>query len=148
MNEFNELEKVVELFNNSGCKGKENCYFIAYKDLQKSSGMVSGMEHPYGALLLNQTENGIGLFYLDKPGLSLTQNLSKMEIKKDSYQFITNDNIKEVKVKNFALFNSKDKRITIKTNDKTYKLFAKQNEKDIPYHKENFEKFVSKYSQK
>ena len=46
MNEFNELEKVKKLFEEVKCIGNENNYFIAYKDMQKSSGMVSGMEYP------------------------------------------------------------------------------------------------------
>lgn len=40
MEEFNTLEKVKELFNKVGCIGNENCYFIAYKDMQKSSIML------------------------------------------------------------------------------------------------------------
>ena len=85
MNEFNELEKVKKLFEEVKCIGNENNYFIAYKDMQKSSGMVSGMEYPYDGLLINQTENGIGMFYLNQKGIVLTQNISKMTLDKDSY---------------------------------------------------------------
>ena len=146
MEEFNELEKVIKLFKEKKCEGKENSYFIAYKDMQKSSGMVSGMEYPYEALLMNLTENGIGFFYLKQKGIVLTQNLAKMTLDKDSYQFISNDDIKSVKIKNFALLNSKIKRISIDTEDKSYKLFAKLNEKNIPYQTENFTRFIEKYS--
>lgn len=145
MNEFNEIEKVKKLFNDKKCIGKENNYFIAYKDMQKSNGMVSGMEYPYDGLLINQTENGIGMFYLNQKGIVLTQNISKMNLDKDSYIFISNDEIKDIKIKNFALLNSKVKRISINTQDKSYKLFAKLEEKDIPYQKENFTKFLEKY---
>ena len=31
MEEFNTLEKVEQLFENVGCKGNENCYFITLK---------------------------------------------------------------------------------------------------------------------
>ena len=145
MNEFNELEKVKKLFEEVKCIGNENNCFIAYKDMQKSSGMVSGMEYPYDGLLINQTENGIGMFYLNQKGIVLTQNISKMTLDKDSYMFISNEEIKDIKIKNFALLNSKVKRISINTKDKSYKLFAKIDEKDIPYQKENFTKFIEKY---
>ena len=147
MNEFNELNKVKELFENVKGNGIENNYFITYKDMQKSTGMVSGMEYPYDGLLINQNEKGIGMFYLKQPGLVLTQNIEKMNIDKDSYMFIPNDEIVEIKIKNFALLNSKVKRIEIKTdNKKNYKLFAKLNEKNIPYQTEYFTKFIEKYT--
>lgn len=147
MNEFNNLEKVKKLFDDVKGNTKENIYFVAYKDMQKSSGMVSGMEYPYEGLLINQNENGIGLFYLNQSGLVLTQNIEKMTLDKDSYTFISNDEISEIKIKNYALLNSKVKRIEIKTNNKkNYKLFAKIQEKSIPYQQENFTKFIEKYS--
>ena len=147
MNEFNNLEKVKKLFDDVNGNTKENIYFVAYKDMQKSSGMVSGMEYPYEGLLINQNENGIGLFYLNQSGLVLTQNIEKMTLDKDSYTFISNDEISEIKIKNYALLNSKVKRIEIKTNNKkNYKLFAKIQEKSIPYQQENFTKFIEKYS--
>lgn len=146
MEEFNNIENVKTLFDNVKCTGNENNYFIAYKDMQKSSGMVSGMEYPYDGLLINSTENGIGMFYLKQPGLVLTQNINKMTLDKDSYIFISNDEIKDIKIKNYALLNSKVKRISINTNDKSYKLFAKIEEKTIPYQTEYFLKFIEKYS--
>ena len=85
------------------------------------------------------------MFYLNQKGIVLTQNISKMTLDKDSYMFISNEEIKDIKIKNFALLNSKVKRISINTKDKSYKLFAKIDEKDIPYQKENFTKFIEKY---
>lgn len=146
MNEFNDLSKVKELFGNVKGNGVENNYFIAYKDMQKSTGMVSGMEYPYDGLLINQNEKGIGMFYLNQPGIVLTQNIEKMSIDKDSYVFIPNEEIIDVKIKNYALLNSKVKRIEIKANNKkNYKLFAKLTEKNIPYQTEYFTKFIEKY---
>lgn len=147
MEEFNSIEKVKGLFEGVNCTGNENCYFVAYKDSAKNAGMVKGMEYPYEALLINQTENGLGVFYISQPGLVLTQNLAKMELVKDSYFFIKNEDVKEITVKNWALLNSKIKRIEIKLNDgKTHKLYAKLNENLLPYQNENFTKFVEKYS--
>lgn len=145
MEEFNSLEKVKKLFEKEKCIGSENNFFIAYKDYQKSSGMVNGMEYPYDAVIINQTEKGLGLIYLTQAGVVLTQNLAKMTVKEDGFEFISNDDIEEVKVKNYALFNSKVKRISIKTKDRKHNLFAKSIEKDIPYQTENFERFIQKY---
>ena len=136
MEEFNELKKVQELFNSVNCTGTENNYFVAYKDMQKSNGMVSGMEYPYDALLINQTEKGIGMFFLIQGGIVLTQKLEKMKLDKESYIFIPNEKIDSVKIK----------RICIDTEDKSYKLFAKLYEKDIPYQTENLSKFIEKYN--
>ena len=83
------------------------------------------MEYPYDAVIINQTDKGIGMIYLVQPGLVLTQNLTKMNIKEGSFQFIKSDEIEEIKIKNYALFNSKTKRISIKTKDKNHKLYAK-----------------------
>lgn len=147
MEEFNTLEKVKELFNNANCIGNENCYFVAYKDAAKKAGMVNGMDYPYDALLINQNENGIGAFYLNQDGIAFSYNLSKMHIDKSSYFFIKNEEIVSIKVKNWAIFNSKIKRIEIKVNGgKNHQLYANLQEKLFPYQIENFSKFAEKYA--
>ena len=80
MQEFDSLEKVKELFKSVGCEGKENCYFVTYKDFQKSSGMVNGMEYPYYGLLINQTEDGLGVFFLNQEKFSLQVLISNLKI--------------------------------------------------------------------
>ena len=143
MEEFNTIEKAIELFKTVNGYKNNNNIFVAYKDMQKNNGVVGGMEYPFEGLLINQTEDGIGMFYLKQPGLVLTQNINKMILQKDKYVFISNDNIKNIAIKNYAIFNSKIKRITIDTNDgKSYKLFAKLNEKTIPYQTINFTRFI------
>ena len=73
-------------------------------------------------------------------------DVSKLRITENSYFFIPNENIKEKKKKKYSILTSKLKSITIKTNDKkTHQLFANLDESTIPYHKENFAKFASKY---
>ncbi len=147
MQEFDSLEKVKELFKSVGCEGKENCYFVTYKDFQKSSGMVNGMEYPYYGLLINQTEDGLGVFFLNQEKFSLQVLISNLKVVKDSYFFIKNDDIDKIEVKNFAIFNTKTKRITIKLKDrKVHRLYAYVSEKTIPYHEENFTKFLNKYA--
>lgn len=150
MEEFNTLEKVKELFNSVGCKGDENCYFVALKDNRKAkSGFVGGMEYPYSGLLINATEKGLGMFYLNPEKISdvfFKLDVSKLKITENSYFFIPNENIKEIKVKKYNIFSSKVKGVTIRTNDKkTHHLFANLNESTIPYQSENLDKFASKY---
>ena len=81
---------------------------------------------------------------LKQGGIVLTQSINKMEIDKErDIIFIPNEDITSITIKNFALLNSKTKRISIKTNDgKNYLLFGKINEKSIPYQQENFTKFI------
>ena len=150
MDEFNTIEKVQNLFASVNGLGNNNAFFVASQDKQKVSGMVAGMEYPYDGLLINDNENGIGMFYLKAgalSGLITLSTTSKMTLDKEHYIFIPASNIKEVKIKNFALLNKKTKRIEINTIDgKSHKLYAKVDEKDFPYQNENFNKFVNKYS--
>ena len=145
MEEFNTIDKVIELFKEKNYYEEENNIFIAYKDLQKSNGMVSGMEYPYEGLIINETNKGLAMIPLKQPGIVLTQTVNKMEIDKSKeIIFIPKENIINITIKNFALLNSKVKRISIKTNDKkNYLLFARIIEKSIPYQEENFTKFIN-----
>lgn len=150
MGDFNTLEKVQELFRSVGCEGNENCYFVALKNYRKAkSGVVGGMEYPYSGLLINATEKGLGIFYLNPEKASdvfFKVDISKLKITENSYFFIQNEHIKEIKVKKDSIFNSKVKSIVIKTDDKkTHQLLANLDENLIPYHNENFAKFANKY---
>ena len=150
MEEFNDIEKVKELFNSINALGSDNTFFVACQDKQKVSGMAAGMEYPYDGLLINDTEKGITMFYLKAgalSGLITLSSPSKMKLDKENHIFIKADNIKEIIIKKFALLNNKTKRIEINTKDgKSHKLYANLEEKDFPYQKENFAKFIEKYS--
>ena len=150
MNEFNTKEQVEELFKSINAVGTDNAYFVACQDKQKVSGMVAGMEYPYDGLLINANEKGIAMFYLKAGALSGLITLSKpskMTLEKEKHEFISKDNIKNIVIKNFALFNSKTKRIEINTTDgKSHKLYANLEEKDFPYQTEGITKFLEKNS--
>lgn len=148
MEEFNTLEKVRQLFRSVGCEGNENCYFVAMKDAARAkSGLVGGMEYPYDGLLLNRTENGLGIFYLRYiKVLTLKADFSNMQIApKDAYHFIPNGAIGKIDVKK-GMLNSKVKRITIKTTDRKHCLMTRIDEPSIPYHRDNLAKFESLYA--
>lgn len=150
MEEFNTIEKVKALFESVNGLGNENLFFVACQDKEKVSGAAAGMEYPYDGLLINATEKGLGMFYLQAGALSGLVSLSspsKMTLDREHYLFIPSENIKSVTVKKFALLNSKVKRISIDTLDgKSHKLYARVEEKDFPYHKDNFNAFVEKYT--
>lgn len=150
MDEFNTIEKVEELFKSIDGVGQDNAYFVACQDKQKVSGMAAGMEYPYDGLLINANEKGIVMFYLKAGALSGLITLakpSKMTLDRDNHIFIPASNIKEIVIKNYALFNSKTKRIEINTTDgKSHKLYINLEEKDFPYHTLGFTKFLEKNS--
>lgn len=149
MEEFNTIEKVVELFRSINALGQDNAFFIACQDKQHVVGVEAGMEYPYDGLLINSTEQGIIAFYLKNPlgGLIGLSKAEKMKLARDKFIFIPTSNIKGVTIKKFALLNSKVKRVTIDTVDgKSHKLYARIDEKEFPYHKDGFAKFIDKYS--
>ena len=113
--------------------------------MQKSNGLVSGMEYPYEGLIVNETNRGFAMIPLKQDGIVLKQSINKMHIDRTrNIIFIPKENITSITIKKFALINSKMKRISIKTTDgKNYLLFGKVNEESIPYHNENFAKFVT-----
>lgn len=152
MDEFNTIEKVEKLFKGIDALGSDNLFFVASQDKQKVSGAVAGMEYPYDGLLINVFEKGITMFYLKAgalSGLFTLSSPSKMTLEKDNHIFIPSSDVKEIKIKKFALLNNKTKRIEINTVDgKSHKLYANVEEKDIPYHKDNFARFIEEYGNK
>lgn len=105
------------------------------------------MEYPFLALLINQTEDGIGFFYIVQSKFSLKVELNNSVVNKGSFTFLKNEFIESIEVKKFALLNKKCKSVIIKTKDrKKYYLYAKLDDDTLPYQKENFSKFIEKYS--
>ena len=176
MEKFNTLDKVRNLFQEANCPGITHCYFICYRDTTKDamkSGVIGGMlggavGGAIGAAvsaaaskasgteagitkadgyLFDTTESGIGIIPLKYNGVMMTINPSKMEPQTEAYAFYKNEDIESLVVKNYNIFNSKVKtiKLELKSGDKLI-LTARVKEKLIPYHEENFSKFVEKYS--
>ncbi len=167
--DFKTNEGVMEIFRNLNGLGTENCIFVAFKDTTKqgmkygalggavggaiaaaaafSSGVIEGLEG-FDGLLINQTESGLGIIPLKNKGIQLMLNPDKMEAQIDKYSFIPNENIEEIIVKNFNIFNKKAQKIKLKIGGKTLDLMARINEKTIPYQEANFTKFMNKYKKK
>ena len=149
MEEFNTIDKVKELFRAKGLGGDNDIYLALLKDFGKQSGMVAGMEYPYTGMLVDITDTGIGMYHLVQPKFSLRVLIENLVIDKDSYTFLSNDDIKSVEVKKFALLDSKRKLLIIKTNDKkTHYLYGSVADTLIPYNSENMQKLLAKYSSK
>ena len=164
MYEFDTMEKCIELFRSIGCLGNENNIFFAYKDTAKTtgpasflggavgafaSGMAEGMNHPYDAVIINQTENGIGMLLLKQQGVVLTYKIEKMFVQKDKFIFIPYQYISEIKVKKAALLNNKRKSITISTtNGMKYYLLADIDLPLLPYHNYGFARFMQRFPEK
>ena len=148
MDEFNTIEKVKKLFSDKGLNN-DGIYLALLKDTRKTAGMVGGMEYPYDGLLLNISDEGIGYFYLKNAKFSLMIKLEKLVVDKDSYTYLSNDDIKSIELKKFALLDSKRKELIIKTNDKkTHYVYGSIKDDLLPYHNENMAKLISKYGAK
>lgn len=170
MEGFKEYEIAEKIFAENDCIGSENCIFFARKDANQQ-GMKAGLSSTlgiagsavaekigksdaleylyYDALLINQTEKGFGFVPLWAKGISLTLNVDKMEAKVNNYFFIGFDNIESVTVKNSNIFNHKMKtlRLFLKNGSKI-QLCVSLTEKEIPYHAENFARFLQKFDTK
>ena len=164
MNEFDTIEKCMELFRTIGCLGNENNIFVAYKDCSKTTGpssffggavggFVNGMEegrnYPYDGLLINQTEYGIAMFMLKQPGIPLTYKLEKMVVQKDKYIILPYQNITEILVKKPGLIGKNRRAIRISdVNGMTHNLFSNLDEPLLPYHKDGFARFLYRFPEK
>jgi len=164
--DFKTNEGVIELFKSINSIGNENCFFVTFKDSSKegakagalgavggllgaassfANGIVEGIEG-YDGLLINQTERGLAIIPLRNQGVLLTLKFDKMEPQLDKATFIPNENIKEIIVKNFNIFNKKMQKVKIiLENEKNLHLLARITEPTIPYQESNFAKFMNKY---
>lgn len=167
MEEFNSIESVTELFRRINCVGEENCFFISYVnnnmgDASMIGGILGGaIGGAIGAaidsknnatifnckgFLVNQTEKGIALIALDYNGISWSNPIKKMKAQVDSYMFIEQEDIEKVIIKNANLISAVTKNVTIILKNTTrINLMVNKKEKYIPYHEENFARFMSKY---
>lgn len=164
MGDFKVLEQAKALFAENNGIGAENCIFVANKDVN-SQGLQGGLRGTMGlfggaiasqiaskdalenlfyeALLINQTEKGLGFIPLWSQGVNFNGDLGKMEAKPDNYFFIGYDTIASITVKDFSFLNRKLKklRITFK-NGQRLQVLVKLSEKKVPYHQQNFAKFM------
>ena len=176
--DFRTNDGVMEIFRNLNCNGNSNCIFVTFKDTSIqgvkyglaggavgaglggviggamaatssfANGVLEGLEGSDG-LLINWTENGLGVVPLVSNGLQLTLNMDKMEPRPEGFVFIKNEDIESIIVKNFSFINKKSQKVKIKLNSgKTFHLMARLTEKNIPYHEGNFTKFMSTYKKK
>lgn len=175
MEDFRTLEGASALFKSVDGISAQNNIFVVYKNTTRegmkaglAGGLAGGMlsaglpgviiktgkaaetvlEGKFTGLLINQTENGLGIIPMHQKGLQLTLNADKLEPEPENYIFIGNEAISEVKVKNFNIFNKKVQKINIAVDKYKLYLMARITEKNIPYQQENFTKFMDQYKAK
>lgn len=164
MEQFNTIDAVSKLFESINCVGEENCYFVSYVDINASNpvllggilggavgafaaGMVAGMEQNANGYIINQMEKGIALIPLNSTGIG--NNIKKMIPNTNSYMYFGQSEIKSIKIKRAYLISAVVKKVRIELTDgKKFNLLVNVKEKYVPYHKENFEKFMQKYKKK
>lgn len=159
---FNTNEGAMELFRSVNCLGSDNCIFTIYKDPNVdaakyamfgavgaiaaglANGMQGGLEKEQ-ALLVNQTESGLGIIPL-KSKAQMVINVSKMEPQLDKFIFIPNEKVESVVIKNFNVFNKKLQKVQIQINGMNLlREVGKVKDKDIEYQEANFARFMSRY---
>lgn len=170
MNEFNTYDNAEKLFEKLNCIGYENIIFVAKKDVT-TAGIQAGLSGSLGVLgsvasqmvgknellqnlkyeglLLNHTENGIGVIPLDCKGVSLTGNLAKLDANLEQYFFISKNEIDNIVIKNYNFLNHKLKKVCINLkNGQNLKMVVPIKEKTFKYQELNFVKFMRKYDSK
>lgn len=164
--DFKTNEGVKELFKNLNCIGNENCFFVTFKNTNREgmkygalgavggalgaaaafgTGFVEGLQG-FDGLLINATEKGLGIIPLSNKGIQMVLKPEKMEPQIDRYVFVPNEEIEEISVKKFNIFNKKTQKVVIKLNGgATLHQLAHTVEKSIPYQESNFAQFMNKY---
>lgn len=144
MDNFKELANLEKYFKNVNCYGNYNYCFTC--QLESSVLLMFGV---VGALiemkknkkvmgyLFNQTDTGICLIPI------IADTLTKNKIDQENYQFIKQDDIAKVIIKNedfvfkkIKIILKNQKKIVLKTSNKL---------KGAPYHENNLNKFIELY---
>ena len=159
MEEFNTLEKVQSLFNNTVPNEEWSAFFVGYKDLSSSSGyglmggavggfvggMMDAQQYPYDAMLIALGKNGLAYFPLQKTGV-FKAKLKDMNIEKDKCEYIPYQMIDKIVAKKFPL--GKNKKLRIRTTTgKDHHLLINGKE-DLPYHEAGVTNLMDRFGKK
>lgn len=101
----------------------------------------------YPGYLINQNEIGIGMIPLEPAVFTTQYPINKMKVVDNVYIFISQENIKNVKVKKNPLCLKQSIRfITIETkNGEIFHFRVSKKDKFLSYQENNFLNFVKKY---
>ena len=173
--DFKTWEGAVNLFRSVNCIGRENCIFLTFINGGRAGakygvaggigglvgagiayavtssipkGLIQELEN-YEGLLMNQTENGIGIIPLTQKGVQMFLNADKLYPLPDRFIFIPNQFIAGVEIKNYNMFNRGMQKVNIKLTDgNVIHQVARLKEKNVIYQEREFGKFVSRYKNK
>jgi hypothetical protein len=169
MYDFRTIEGATDMFAAVNGLGNSNTIFMALKNTGRDGmkyGIAGGMAATLGvgllvnsnaakevlannfdALLINHTEQGVGIIPLHSKKIVLNSvKVENLEADMEGYLFLGNDIIKEIKIKDYSVFNKKVQSLKIKLDEKnTIHLLVRKVEKDLPYHESNFSKIMGQY---
>ena len=160
-NYVSNISWVYNLFQSVNCIGNTNYIFFALRDTSSdmsaymlggaiggaigafAAGVEQGMNN-YPGYLINQTESGIGLIPLVSNGK--INALKNFQPYMHGFTFIGQNYIEKMTIKNYTFLTKKVKSVQIKVpNSKPLKLMVQKKQKNIPYHEENFLRFMNMY---
>ncbi len=169
MYDFRTIAGATDMLGAVDGLGNNNTIFMALKDTGRDGmkyGIAGGMAATLGvgilinsnaakevlannfdALLINHTENGVGIIPLHSKKMVLNSvKVENLEADMENYLLLGNDIIKEIKIKDHSIFNKKVQSLKIKLDEKnTIHLLVRKVEKDLPYHEGNFSRIMEQY---
>ncbi len=152
---YNTIEGAYQLFNSVNCLGQNNCIFLARININAGAvggllgGIVAQMDadekYKCDAFLINQTERGIALIPLvSSTGLSVS--IKNLQPNLQGTVFIDQSYVQNVVIKRAFFISAVNKVVKITlTTGFVYDLIVYTNEKNLPYQKSEFARFVSMY---
>ena len=173
MDDYSTYQGAFEIFKKVDCIGaEENCIFGAVVDRTKSAafkgavagkltlgsaGFMVGYEigreidlkankiYEYAHVLINITENGVGIMPLKGNVLTIDPEKSKPDY--DSFVYLKHQEIMNISIKKYMGLRDRIKTVIITLADKhSLHFFIKMEEKTLPYQEDNMKLFVQKYS--
>lgn len=116
---------------------------------KRNSNIAEEVNKRRDGYLLKWTSSGIGIIPLNNDGVMWSFSSAKLKVDLTSYFFVSNEEIKNIIVKNYNVFNKSIKKIkVVLQNNQKLCMIARMNEKSVPYQTENLAKFVEQYQNK
>lgn len=172
MDDYSTYQGALEIFKKVGCIGTaENCILGAAVDLTQSAAFKGAMAgrlalgsagflvgnaigrkmdsksnktYDYNHVLINFTENGVGIMPLEGHALAIYPRKSQPDY--SGFVFFPNQEISGIEINNFAGIREQIKKVVITlTDNNSLHFYFRMKLKAVPYQTESMNKFLSKY---
>lgn len=172
MDDYSTYQSALEIFKKAECTGTvENCILGAAVDKTQSAAFKGAMAgrlafgsagflvgnaigrekdsrtnktYDYNHLLLNITENGVGIMPLQGHALAIFPRKSQPDY--SGFVFLPNQEISSIEINNFAGIREQIKKVVITLADNhSLHLYIRTTLKVLPYQEENMKKFLQKF---